>query len=85
MEDPRCTDSLGQRGIILDFRIGDTVFVNSLSDETGLPKYLDQTGQIVYFNYDCGCGQSYPNDPMIGIIFSDGEIEEYWKEEIVMA
>ena len=69
----------------MDFSIGDMVLVNSLSDETGIPEYLGQTGEIISFNYDCGCGQSYPFDPMIGVVFSDGDVEEFWNEELIRA
>jgi len=62
--------------------IGQKVKVVSLSDETGDKTYLNKSGNVEYFDYSCGCGQSYPNDPMIGVLFNDGKTEEFWKEEI---
>jgi len=66
----------------MNFKIGQTVKIIKISDETGDKKYLNKIGVVKYFDYDCGCGQSYPDDPMIGVKFADGEIEEFWKEEI---
>lgn len=62
-------------------KIGQEIEVTSLTDETGDKAYLELSGTVVYFDYLCGCGQS-PGDPMIGVLFEDGKIEEFWKEEI---
>jgi hypothetical protein len=64
------------------FNIGDMIIVleNPSNDETFNKWYVLKNGIIIYF--ECGCGQSYPSDPMIGVKFSDGKIEEFWKEEI---
>jgi len=64
------------------FRIGDLVRIVRLSDSTADGDFLNKYGRIVYFEYSCGCGQSYPDDPMIGIQFAGGGIAEFWKEEI---
>lgn len=66
------------------FKIGEGVKVVSLSDDTGAVEFLGQLGQVLYFEYSCGCGQSFPNDPMIGIQFSE-QTAEFWKEELVRA
>jgi len=63
-------------------KINQIAKVTQLSDETGDKNFLGKSGVVMYFDYDCGCGQSYPDDPMIGIKFPDGEIEEFWKEEL---
>ena len=63
-------------------KIKQIVKVVKLSDETGEESFLGKSGTVIYFDYDCGCGQSYPDDPMIGVKFADEEIEEFWKEEI---
>jgi hypothetical protein len=63
------------------FRIGERVRVISLSDETADSEFLGQQGQVLYFEYSCGCGQTFPNDPMIGIQFSE-QTAEFWKEEL---
>ena len=44
-------------------------------------QYRGQQGTVVYHDYDCGCGQS-EGDPMIGVLFDDGKIEEFWREEL---
>lgn len=63
-------------------KIGQTVRVVSLTDETGDKGCLGKSGKVTHFDYDCGCGQSYPDDPMIEVQFDDGKIEEFWKEEL---
>ena len=63
-------------------RIGTLVLVSSGTDETVSQDYLGKTGTVIYFDYSCGCGQSYPNDPMIGVRFPDGTVEEFWREEL---
>lgn len=64
------------------YKINDIVRIVKLSDGTGNKKLLGKIGRIVYFEYSCGCGQSYPVDPMIGILFDNGILEEFWKEEL---
>ena len=67
------------------FMIGDVVQVlNNLSnDETFNSDTIGKIGKVLFFEYDCGCGQTYPHDPMIGVTFSDNLVEEYWKEELI--
>jgi len=65
------------------FKAGQEVEIIKISDETGDESYLNKMGVIKYFDYLCGCGQTYPDDPMIGIEFNNGVVEEYWKEEII--
>src|SRR5882724_5888913 len=64
------------------FKIGAKVRVVQLVDETGNRAWRDRTGVVKYFDYDCGCGQSFPNDPMIGVESVRGKVEEFWKEEL---
>ena len=64
------------------FKIGDCVRVMSGTDETFDPRFVGRVGTVHYFEYECGCGQSYPDDPMIGVQFRGGEGEEFWKEEL---
>lgn len=43
------------------------------------------TGQVCvvdYLEYSCGCGQSYPDWPMIGVRSGDGRGEEFWPDEL---
>jgi hypothetical protein len=66
------------------YKIGQKVKVlnNPNIDDTFDIKFINKTGEIVFFEYDCGCGQTFPKDPMIGVKFSDGSIDEFWKEEL---
>jgi hypothetical protein len=63
------------------FKIGDSVKVVSLSDDTADAEFLGQQGKVLYFEYSCGCGQTFPNDPMIGVQFAE-QAAEFWKEEL---
>jgi hypothetical protein len=66
------------------YKIGDIVKVlsNPNNDDTFSMKFVGKEGKVEYFEYDCGCGQNYPEDPMIGIKFQNGKIAEFWKEEL---
>lgn len=66
------------------FKIGDVVTVSSLSDDTADAELLGQQGLVLYFEYSCGCGQKFPNDPMIGVQFGE-RTAEFWKEELARA
>jgi hypothetical protein len=52
---------------------------------TDVLEYVGRTGVVEYLEYSCGCGQTYPGDPMIGVRFSDGTMQELWKEELQAA
>lgn len=62
--------------------VGDRVRVVGITDETGLQEYIGRDGEVDHLDYDCGCGQTYPGDPMIGVNFDNGDGEEFWKEEL---
>jgi hypothetical protein len=64
----------GDKVLILDNPNKDCTFNIDLTGKVGI---------IVYLNYDCGCGQSYPKDPMFGVSFANGKLEEYWKDEVL--
>lgn len=66
------------------FKIGDTVVIldNPNKDETFNYDFSGRKGVVEHFEYDCGCGQTFPADPMIGVRFSDKKIAEFWKEEL---
>lgn len=66
------------------FKIGEEVNVVSLSDDTADAEFLGRQGQVLYFEYSCGCGQTFPNDPMIGVQFGE-RTAEFWKEELARA
>lgn len=63
------------------FKIGALVRVVQLADETANPIWLGRSGCVKFFEYKCGCGQSFPDDPMIGVEY-EGRIEEFWREEL---
>jgi hypothetical protein len=64
------------------FRIGERVRVRDSKDETFDRSFKGRVGSVEYFEYECGCGQSYPHDPMIGVRFRNDDIEEFWAEEL---
>ncbi len=66
------------------FSIGDKVRVlcNPNKDETFDDTLVNHTGKVIFLEYNCGCGQTFPYDPMIGVRFRNGRIEEFWKEEL---
>lgn len=68
------------------YRIGDKVIIldNPSKDETFDKKFIGKEGTVEFFEYDCGCGQTYPNDPMIGVQFSNGKVAEFWKDEMAI-
>jgi len=67
-------------------KIGDLVIVldNPNKDETFNYDFLGKHGLIEHFEYDCGCGQTFPGDPMIGVRFSGKKVAEYWKDELML-
>ena len=64
------------------FRLGQPVRVVGSRDETFQRARQGRMGIVSYFEYHCGCGQTYPKDPMVGVRFRDGTVEEFWKEEL---
>ena len=64
------------------YRISTPVRVVQLVDETGNRRWLGRIGVVKYFDYSCGCGQTYPDDPMIGVESCRGKVEQFWKEEL---
>ena len=65
------------------FAIGQRVQVIGATDETTDNSLLGHKGTVVYYEYDCGCGQVYPHSPMIGIRFGSDKTEEFWPEELI--
>jgi hypothetical protein len=63
------------------FRIGDTVKVIQIADFSASKNLVGKIGTVKFFEYSCGCGQSYPCDPMIGVCIGN-KIREFWKEEL---
>jgi len=65
---------------------GDLVTVICSTDPAGggtdVLDYVGLRGKVEYREYECGSGQSFPGDPMIGVRFSDGRLEEFWREEL---
>jgi hypothetical protein len=63
------------------FKIGDKVKFVYRADETADRRFLNREGTVLYFEYTCGCGQTFPDDPMIGVKFVRC-VKEFWKEEL---
>lgn len=43
---------------------------------------IGQEGTLEHYDYDCGCGQIFPDQPMIGIRLADDTLIEFWPEEL---
>lgn len=65
------------------FQPGDRVVVVQAVDAEiyDVGRYVGRCGNVSYLEYECGCSQRYPDMPMVGVVV-DGEIEEFWPEEI---
>ena len=63
-------------------KIGDRVRTGEGTDETFDEQYKGLTGTVAYLEYECGCGQTYPTDPMIGVRLDTGALPEFWTEEL---
>jgi len=71
------------------FAPGDRVRVVDIIDGTVDERVVvGLSGTVVYQEYECGCGQTYPGDPMIGVKLDgfDPDIlqTEFWKEELCL-
>jgi hypothetical protein len=68
------------------FEIGQSVQVlnNPSNDETFDQKFVGLVGTVAFFEYDSGCGQAFPFDPMIGVQFDHGVVGQFWKEELTL-
>jgi hypothetical protein len=64
------------------FYIGATVKVVAVADDTLDSDLIGATGKVVSYEYMCGCGQHFPESPMIGVELSNGSTEEFWPEEL---
>jgi len=66
------------------YQPGASVIIHA-SEESGeldVSKHFGRHGVVEYLEYSCGCGQTYPGDPMIAVRFPAGDIEEFWRGEI---
>ena len=64
---------------------GDPVLVVQATDASidDVSAFIGLQGVVVYLEYDCGCGQTFPTDPMVGVAFSGGASYEFWREELL--
>ena len=69
------------------FQRGEIVRVVGVTDADihDVSRFVGRLGLVDYLEYDCGAGQSYPRDPMIGVRFPRGDAEEFWPEELAAA
>lgn len=47
-----------------------------------LSHHVGKAGIVLYLEYECGSGQQYPGDPMVGVLLEDFTVEEFWAEEL---
>ena len=60
-----------------------TQVIDEAGEAVGCAEWIGHKALVVYLEYDCGCGQTYPGDPMIGVrIHCQGVKHEYWHEEL---
>lgn len=64
------------------FQPGQMVRVVRRGDETMDNEYIGHEGRVQYLEYECGCGQTFSADPMIGVRFGTLPLYEFWAEEI---
>jgi hypothetical protein len=68
------------------FQPGEVIRVTGCCDSegeaVGIPELIGKFGVVKYLEYECGSGQHFPDDPMIGVRFRDGQIRELWKDEV---
>lgn len=65
----------GQNVLVVDSIEGDDPLV-------GVTEFIGKSGIVTYLEYSCGCGQKFPDDPMIGVRFPDSTMQEFWAEEL---
>jgi hypothetical protein len=58
--------------------------IDSIEDHPALDVsgYIGRAGVVDYLEYSSECGQTFPTDPMIGVRFDRGVVEEFWREEL---
>lgn len=66
------------------YQPGDRVVVVDGIDQNihDTSRWLGRIGTVWYLEYSCGCGQVYPDTPMIGVRFFCEGLEEFWPEEL---
>lgn len=63
------------------YQPGDRVVFTGMVDDECDRVDLGEMGVVVYLEYSCGCGQTYPNLPVLGVSFG-GKVIEVWPEEV---
>ncbi|MFI5298218.1 MAG: hypothetical protein ACHREM_08985 [Polyangiales bacterium] len=68
------------------YQPGDLVTVIAAEDidVDDVSEWIGRVGRVKYLEYSCGCGQSFPDDPMIGVKFVGGSLEEFWRGELAL-
>lgn len=71
------------------FQPGDQVVIAvpgaGVHPDVHVEDHIGKGGRVEYLEYECGSGQTFPGDPMIGVVLEDGTREEFWKDEIALA
>lgn len=60
--------------------VGDHDCIDDAVDEI-----IGQKGVVVYLEYDGGCGQVFPQEPMIGVKLDSGDEHAFWFEELTLS
>ena len=67
------------------YQVGDVVRVVSICDDAGDRGAIGSIGVVDHLDYDSGCGETYPDDPMISVkgcgIFWSEELETAEEED----
>lgn len=66
---------------------GDVVRVTGACDDEGVAAGLHllagELATVEYLEYECGSGQHWPDDPMVGVrVAGGGEVVELWRDEL---
>lgn len=66
------------------YRPGDMVRVVQAIDKDviDLSSYVGRSGYVIALDYDSGCGQQGPHDPMVTVEFSTRKRLSFWREEL---
>jgi hypothetical protein len=78
---------LGQRIEIADLTDPHTLGQLTAGDEgfEDVWDVLGHKGVLEYYEYNCGCGQIFPDQPMMGVKLDNGMRCEFWAEEMKVA
>lgn len=65
-------------------QVGTPVIVGLSLDDTFDRSFVGREGVVVHLNYEGDTGQTFPDDPLIGVRFPDNQEEAFWREELLL-